>query len=89
MCDTCGCDLPNNKVTFRKPGEKEELSQENHTNNHAHPHTHHHVHESNDDPQSRVIKIEKDVLATNNLLAERNRGYFEAKNIITLNYLLT
>ena len=39
----------------------------------------------NDDSQARVIKIEKDVLAANNLLAERNRGYFEAKNIKTLN----
>ena len=81
MAATC----KNNNVTFRKPGEKEELSQKNHTNNHAHPHTHHHVHESNDDSQSRVIKIERDVLSANNLLAERNRGYFEAKNIITLN----
>jgi len=85
MCDTCGCNHPDNKATFRKPGEKKESSQNDHTHNHAHPHTHPHIHESNDDSQSRVIKIEKDVLAANNLLAERNRGYFEAKNIKTLN----
>jgi len=85
MCDTCGCGHPNNNATFRKPGEKEEFSQNNHMHYHAHPHTHHHVDESNDDPQSRVIQIEKDVLAANNLLAERNRGYFEAKNIKTIN----
>ncbi len=85
MCDTCGCDLPDNNVTFRKPGEKDELSHKNHYDIHEHPHNHHHVHENNDDSHSRVVKIEKDVLGSNNLLAERNRGYFEAKNIITLN----
>lgn len=85
MCDTCGCDLPNNNVTFRKPCGKEDLSHNDHVHNHIHPHPHHHVHDSDDDSLSRVIKIEMDVLAANNLLAERNRGYFEAKNIITLN----
>jgi hydrogenase nickel incorporation protein HypB len=85
MCESCGCDQQNNKATFRKPGEKEEFSLKNHTDNHSHPHTHHHVHESNDDSQNRVIKIERDVLSANNLLAERNRGYFEAKNIATIN----
>jgi hydrogenase nickel incorporation protein HypB len=32
-----------------------------------------------------VVDIEKDILYQNNLLAERNRGYFEAKNILALN----
>jgi hydrogenase nickel incorporation protein HypB len=85
MCDTCGCGQQKNKITFMKPGEKDVFHPDNHTHDHTHPHTHHHVHGSYDDPQSRVIKIEKDVLAANNLLAERNRGYFEAKNIKTLN----
>lgn len=85
MCDTCGCDHPDNYITFRKPNEKEGPSRKNHADNHVHPHTHHHVHERNDDSQSRVIKIERDVLEANNLLAERNRGYFEVKNIITIN----
>jgi hydrogenase nickel incorporation protein HypB len=31
------------------------------------------------------VNIEKDVLHENNLLAERNRGYLEAKNIFALN----
>ena len=78
-------DSKKNKITFMKPGEKDVIHPDNHTHDHTHPHTHHHVHGSYDNPQSRVIKIEKDILASNNLLAERNRGYFEAKNIITLN----
>jgi hydrogenase nickel incorporation protein HypB len=32
-----------------------------------------------------TIPVERDILARNNMLAERNRGYFEARNILTLN----
>ena len=35
--------------------------------------------------QKKIIAVEKDVLNENNLLAERNRGYFDAKNILALN----
>jgi len=57
-------------------------------NNHEHHHDHereghqHHHHE-----ESRVIVLEQDILQRNNLLAERNRGYFEAKNIFCLNLM--
>ena len=43
-------------------------------------HDHHHHEHS-----KKVVDIEKDVLQENNLLAARNRGYFEAKNILALN----
>ena len=43
---------------------------------------HHHDHI---DHHKKVVDVEKDVLHENNLLAERNRGYFEAKNILALN----
>ena len=51
-----------------------------HSQQHAHSndHTHEHSHRNE-------ILIEQDILQKNNLLAERNRGYFEAKNIIALN----
>jgi hydrogenase nickel incorporation protein HypB len=49
-----------------------------HSHQHAHPHDHGH-------PHSKVVQMEQDVLGQNNLLAERNRGYFEAKNIFVLN----
>ena len=32
-----------------------------------------------------MIELEQDILSKNNLLAERNRGYFEAKNILAVN----
>ena len=50
-----------------------------------HEHTHDHHHEHNHSHTKTIVEVEKDVLYENNLLAERNRGYFEAKNILALN----
>lgn len=36
-------------------------------------------------PNKRVIEVEQDVLHQNQVMAARNRGYFEALNIFTLN----
>ena len=46
-----------------------------HTSNHDHGHSH----------GKTVVEVERDILQENNLLAARNRGYFEAKNIFALN----
>lgn len=60
-----------------------------HGHNHGHDHTHdHHHHADHDHAHShdnRQLTLEQDILYKNNLLAERNRGYFEAKNILALN----
>lgn len=80
MCDTCGCSQPDGAVTIRKPGEEGHSHPHQHEHDHTHPHDHSHAHS-----QSRTIIVETDILAKNNLIAERNRGYFEAKNIFTLN----
>jgi len=81
MCDSCGCSQPDEAVTFRKPGEAEPHHHDHH-HDHDHPHTHDHDH-SHD--SGRTINIEQDVLQQNNLLAQRNRGWFDAKNILALN----
>jgi hydrogenase nickel incorporation protein HypB len=61
---------------------------------HSHDHDHHHhdddhIHdfhgENHDHNHGKEIILEKDILSRNNLLAERNRGFFEAKNIFTIN----
>ncbi len=52
-----------------------------HEPGHHHDHNDHH----SNDHHKKVVAVEKDVLNENNLLAERNRGYFEAKNILALN----
>lgn len=80
MCDTCGCGQPDEAVTIRKPGEDGHSHPHHHEHDHNHPHDHSHSHD-----HGREIVIETDILAKNNLIAERNRGFFEAKNIFVLN----
>lgn len=46
-----------------------------------HQHDHHHGHTHG----KTIVEVEKDVLHENNLLAERNKGYFDAKNIFAMN----
>lgn len=52
-----------------------------HEPGHHHEHNDHHSHTH----QKKMVDVEKDILYENNLLGERNRGYFEAKNILALN----
>ncbi|MBN1416711.1 MAG: hydrogenase nickel incorporation protein HypB [Bacteroidales bacterium] len=57
-----------------------------HTHSHEHEHDHHHDHmHDHQYPEGRIISVETDVLQKNNMLAQRNRGYFEAKSIFVLN----
>jgi hydrogenase nickel incorporation protein HypB len=51
-----------------------EFEHEHHDHDHDHKHSH-----------SHEIKIEQDIMHKNDMLAERNRGFFEAKKIFTLN----
>jgi hydrogenase nickel incorporation protein HypB len=57
-----------------------------HGNGHSHPHEHAHTHEHEHptDP-SRRIRLEQAVLAKNDRFAERNRGFFSARGVLTLN----
>ncbi|MCF6237509.1 MAG: hydrogenase nickel incorporation protein HypB [Candidatus Marinimicrobia bacterium] len=86
MCDSCGCGLPGETVTFRKHGEEHQHHGAGATHTHAdgttHTHTHDHDHNHGHD---RTLAIEQDILGENSLLAQRNRGYFEAKNVFTIN----
>ncbi len=96
MCDTCGCTQPDEAVKILSPREAVQISgDENHahTHNHSHGHEnheHHHDHEHLHNHEvnhshGSTISVETDILKNNNLLAERNRGFLEAKNIFTLN----
>lgn len=78
MCDTCGCSQPADAVTIKKPGEHSHDHSHHHGHNHDHDHHHH---------SSRTIDVETDVLSKNNLIAQRNRGYFDAKNIAVFNFV--
>ncbi|MCH8485321.1 MAG: hydrogenase nickel incorporation protein HypB [Candidatus Cyclonatronum sp.] len=50
-----------------------------------HDNQHHHTHETVQDTGGRLLQLERDVLYENKLLAERNRGYCDAKGILALN----
>jgi len=92
MCDSCGCNQPADAVTYRRPGQPE--SDQHHDHHHGHDHSHDHSHDHGHDQhhdhhhgetQPRTIDVEQDILLKNNLLAQRNRGWFEAKDILALN----
>lgn len=96
MCTTCGCSS-NAKatVTDLETGKTVELAHDHHRHvhahhKHAHPHGHgHHHHDDHDHSHTRMhgttLTLEADLLAKNNRLAERNRGWFEGRNILSLN----
>ena len=90
MCDTCGCGNGSNPVKISRPGEPEPAHRHDHPHDHDHPHSHghHHEHDHSHDPsRQRLIRVEEDILGKNNLLASRNRGYFEAKAVVALNLM--
>jgi hydrogenase nickel incorporation protein HypB len=74
MCGTCGCGLPD-PADIRMPGE---------IKNQGHLHYHHDA-SGHNHPHDREISVELDIMHKNDLLAERNRGYFEAKKIAAIN----
>jgi len=86
MCDTCGCGQSESTLTYLdSKGHQHDIA-----HSHEHQHTHHHHHEHGDDhhhshEHGREIAVEEDLLTRNNLLAERNRGFFEAREVLALN----
>lgn len=70
MCITCGCS---------GDGQQHDHADQTHHHHHGDQHAEHHK------PASRLIRLEQDILQKNQLLAERNRGYFEARGITAFN----
>jgi len=83
MCGTCGCGTGDNGPVILKPGEHAHPHGEHH--HHHDGHSHDHSHEHTHDHQHKVLEVEQDILQNNQVLAARNRGYFEGKNIFALN----
>ncbi len=99
MCGTCGCGSEENGVRILSPLENKGYQHHvidhdhehghthdhdhhhhghGHTHGHGHDHDHHHHHKT-------VLEVEQDILQHNDVMAARNQGYFEAKNIFALN----
>lgn len=88
MCMTCGCsDTANPRVTKLQTGHAGETI---HTHSdHSHPHDDHdhhdHGHQEHQHESGTTVPIEQAILAKNDRLAERNRGWFLGRNILALN----
>lgn len=78
MCDHCGCSTP-------QGGHQHQRGHgHGHEHGHAHgPGGHHHHHDHED--ESRVIALHQNLMAKNDRLAERNRGYFLGRGLAVLN----
>jgi len=99
MCKDCGCGLPGDVAI---DGVRVGAAGHGHADDHQHPHDHSHQHphppghdhdHSHDhaDPHAhdehRTLQVEQGILQKNDRLAERNRGYFQAKGLLVLNVL--
>lgn len=99
MCGTCGCGSGEDGVRILSPAEQNghhhhhhhdhphdhDHDHGHHHHDHDHDHHHHHHDHSRDHHHKTVLEVEQDVLQQNELMAARNKGYFEAKNIFALN----
>ncbi len=90
MCMTCGCG--NTDSEHGTHGHHDGGADHGHGHGHfsgdhsGHPHAGPDSHTGGPDSQAvRRIRVEQDVLHKNALLAERCRGWFEARNILALN----
>ncbi|MCP2163495.1 hydrogenase nickel incorporation protein HypB [Goodfellowiella coeruleoviolacea] len=100
MCGTCGCSEGSGARIWRSDqphddhhhhGDHDHGGDHNHGGEHDHPHEHDHgEHHHGDQPPAqdgRVVRIEHDVLAKNNALAERNRRELADRGIVAVNVM--
>jgi len=90
MCGTCGCGSGENGVSIQNPRDLKIHHHEHHSHDHhhedGHSHSHEHSHDHSHDHHHRtVLEVEQNILQHNEVMAARNRGYFDAKNIFALN----
>jgi hydrogenase nickel incorporation protein HypB len=74
MCATCGCSSETHDHDH----------DHDHDHEHDHPHDHAHLHGNG---AAKLIPLEQEVLAKNDLLAQRNRGWLEAQGIFAVNLM--
>ena len=95
MCSTCGCsDGAETRLTVFDSDHDAGHSHSDHGHQHGdhhhdhshggHDHSHEHRH---DEPSSRTLQLEQDILAKNNHLAEHNRGWLEGREIVAFNLM--
>ncbi|MBK7836119.1 MAG: hydrogenase nickel incorporation protein HypB [Candidatus Obscuribacter sp.] len=100
MCTTCGCsdnaeprlvsggESHSHEHTHSHSHEHSHDHEHTHSHSHDHEHGHDHSHEHSHELKAKshnTIQLEQDILAKNNLLAMRNRGFFEGRKVLALN----
>ncbi|WP_412538187.1 hydrogenase nickel incorporation protein HypB [Longispora sp. K20-0274] len=93
MCATCGCgEDGRSRITDLDTGRVETVH-DHHDEGHGHGHGHgpgHHHHDGHTHehrPPTRIVTLEQDVLAKNDLLAARNRDWLATRGIVALNLM--
>ena len=76
MCKECGCGLGGGDV---------KIDGHSHEHDHHHGHGHDHGHGHSHAPAPFKLDLNRSLMEKNNLLAERNRGFFRAKKLLVLN----
>ena len=102
MCTTCGCGdesnirvstlqeplgVPMPERTDVHPHEHGPDHTHDHPHPHEHPHSHDHEHPHSHEHHPETIPLEQNLLAKNELLAARNRGWLEGRGIRALNVM--
>ncbi|USR91659.1 hydrogenase nickel incorporation protein HypB [Phormidium yuhuli AB48] len=96
MCQDCGCAVTPANVRMTSENHSHPHPHHHHTHHdYSHPHPHHHDHSHHDhshphphhDHSHQQINLHQAILSKNDRLAERNRGFFAAKNLFVLNIL--
>jgi len=81
MCKECGCGLGGDQVTIG--GHSHDHGHGHHHHGHEQDHAHGHDHGHSHEPLT--LNLNRSLMEKNDRLAERNRGYFQAKKLLVLN----
>lgn len=84
MCDTCGC---SDEAGVRVVDPGSVPPDHAHPHGHEHPPDHDHDHSHPDGSATRTIELDQRLLAKNDLLAERHRGWFAGREILAVNLM--
>jgi hydrogenase nickel incorporation protein HypB len=76
MCKECGCGVA-----------REDDGHDSAHAEHSHDHDHSHSHGPGNDHGHQTVSVQRSLLEKNDRLAERNRGFFHAKQLLVLNVL--
>jgi hydrogenase nickel incorporation protein HypB len=81
MCKDCGCGLDGGEVKVGGHSHEHGHGHEHHHHSHDHPHPPEHDHTHG----SQMVNLNRSLMEKNDRLAERNRGFFNAKKLLVLN----